>query len=76
MSARISIDHRELRSKVVSLLKNKVVDVEIINGQTADYIINKHVAIERKTIIDFLASIKDKRIFRQTKILKKIILIG
>ncbi len=70
MPAKITVDHRELRSKVAEYLRSEDIEIAIVNGQTADYIVGGRIAIERKTIIDFISSIRDKRIFEQTKTLK------
>lgn len=67
----IGVDHREIRSKVLTCLKTKNIKVNIISDQITDYVINKHCGVERKTINDFLMSIIDKRIFNQVNTLCK-----
>lgn len=71
MNLKIFIDHRESRSKVIGCLRQKGVETRMVNSQDADYIIDRQCGIERKTIDDFFASIIDKRIFNQVKILKQ-----
>ena len=73
----IIADHRE--KKLIKELTKKGVDVEVKTLITADFIIQvkdlngniKEVGIERKTRLDFLTSIIDKRILNQLFYLKK-----
>src|SRR3990167_858879 len=67
---KIIIDHREKNSLVVSELLNKPLSIEFRQLPIADYIIND-IAIERKTVSDFKASILNKRIFDQIKNLQQ-----
>lgn len=64
-------DSREFNSKVVrhiSLLGAKVVPKMLPVG---DYLCSEEVAIERKTVDDFLKSLLDQRLFEQVETLKK-----
>lgn len=62
---KIFVDNRESQSSVLRELKRK--DILILEQQLeiGDYICSDRVGIERKRISDFLASIKDQRLFRQ-----------
>jgi len=76
---KILVDHREKKSGIVIDLGKKGFNVEVKQLQIADFILetkdrngNIHtVGIEKKTQIDFLSSIMDKRILRQLIELKK-----
>lgn len=74
----IEIDHREQNSLVVSELKEKGFEIEMKQLPVADYII-KGIAIERKTVSDFISSMINKRLIRQLEELqqykKKLLLI-
>jgi len=61
---KIIIDHREKNSLVISELKELNFDIEFKQLKVADFLI-KDVAIERKTVNDFLSSMKNKRLIRQ-----------
>tara|TARA_Y100000310_G_scaffold322163_1_gene380852 strand:- start:3434 stop:4105 length:672 start_codon:yes stop_codon:yes gene_type:complete len=75
----ITVDHREKKSGIIVDLAKKGFDVEIRQLQIADFILktkdkdgNIHaLGIEKKTQLDFLNSIMDKRIHRQLFELKK-----
>jgi len=67
-SASIDIiaDHREKNSGVIeALCAQKNVTVEIQSLQLGDYRVNDLLLFERKTLQDFITSVKDGRIFRQ-----------
>ena len=67
-SASIDIiaDHREKYSGVIeALCSQKNVTVEIQYLQLGDYRVNDLLLFERKTLQDFITSVKDGRIFRQ-----------
>jgi len=74
---KIITDYRE--KKLIKELTKKGFDVEVKNLISADFIIQikdlngdiKEVGIERKTTLDFLTSIIDKRILNQLISLKK-----
>lgn len=59
----ILIDNRELRSDLVLSLRNKECDLRFDNYFSGDYIISTRCAIERKSIADFVSSLKDARLF-------------
>ena len=65
----IYVDNREFRSEVVRNLSEefKIIPMQL---EVGDYIISDRIAIERKTVNDFLESIKDGRLFEQLKNLK------
>jgi len=58
-------DHRERNCNVVPFLESMGCDVKRIQLEIGDYIISNTVAIERKSVQDFLASIMDGRLFSQ-----------
>jgi len=64
---RVSIvtDIREEPSQIAALLERMNVNVTRRRLDVADYVCSERVAVERKTVGDFLASITDQRIFRQ-----------
>ncbi len=66
----IVIDHREKNSLVVSFLFQKPVSLEFKQLPIADYLI-RDIAIERKTVADFKASVMNKRIFDQIRNLRQ-----
>jgi len=61
---KIIIDNRERNSLVPSELIKMEIPVEFQQLKVADYIIN-NIAIERKTISDFVNSMINKRLFKQ-----------
>ena len=61
----IFVDVRETKSNVVRHLRRQDISIREIQLKTGDYILSDRVAVERKTIKDFLQSITDQRIFRQ-----------
>lgn len=61
---RIIIDSREKCTNIIRTLREKA-KVEIKHLEVADYLLSDRVAVERKTVEDFLASIIDKRLFSQ-----------
>jgi Fanconi anemia group M protein len=69
--AKIIADIHEKNSLVLSELESsKDIDLEIKSLKIADYLIGK-VAIERKTVSDFIASMINKRLVEQLKQIKK-----
>jgi len=66
----IIIDHQEKNSLLVSELIDLGFEIEFTRLKVADYLI-KGVAIERKTISDFIGSIKNKRLLRQLEELQQ-----
>ena len=67
---KILIDHREKNSLVPSFLKKNGLEIEFIHLKLGDYLVNNFL-IERKTNLDFICSILDKRIETQIERLKK-----
>src|SRR5574340_690163 len=72
MSILIEIDHREKDAGIIEILRAKEgIAVEEKRLSTGDYLINKHIAVERKTTKDFILSIIDGRLFSQASRLKR-----
>jgi len=74
----IVIDSREAAKNkdIVEVLKRKGVKVAISALTVGDYYLlapegRKPILVERKTVMDFLNSIRDKRVWEQAKILKE-----
>ncbi len=67
---KIIIDYREKNSLVASTLIELGFEVEFTELKVADYLVN-NVAIERKTVSDFVNSIINKRIIRQLQELQQ-----
>lgn len=67
---KIIIDYRERNSLVASELMAMGFEIEFRELKVADYLVN-NVAIERKTISDFVNSIINKRIIRQLQELQQ-----
>ena len=64
----IIADDREANSAVVAALyEMERINLIIHRLKIGDYLINNNFLFERKTLIDFVASIKDGRLFQQTK---------
>ena len=62
MNIFIEIDYRERNAGIIEVLRTKEnVVVEEKRLFIGDYLINKHVAVERKTTRDFVISIIDGR---------------
>lgn len=71
IGVKIIVDSRELRSEVVKCLREIGAEVEIKNLEVADYVLSDRVAVERKTVEDFIESIKQRdRLFSQISSLK------
>jgi ERCC4-related helicase len=67
---RILVDSREMRSEVVKLLREFGANLEIKNLEIADYVLSDRVAVERKTVDDFVDSLISDRLFQQLLKLK------
>ncbi len=65
MALRIVIDEREKKSQIPEFLRKENIHINFAHLAVADYIISLDVAVERKTIYDFVNSIFDGRIFIQ-----------
>ncbi len=63
----LTIDHREQRSGIVTLAE-KILEIEVVvkTLDFGDYCINNRIVFERKTLPDFLGSIKSGHFFRQS----------
>jgi ERCC4-type nuclease len=67
---KIIIDYRERNSLVASSLVELGFEIEFRELKVADYLVN-NIAIERKTVSDFVNSIINKRIIRQLQELQQ-----
>jgi ERCC4-type nuclease len=67
---KIIIDYREKNSSVASELIHLGFEVEFKELKVADYLVN-HIAIERKTVSDFVSSMINRRIIRQLEELQQ-----
>jgi len=67
---KITIDYREKNSLVASELVNLGFEIEFKELKVADYIV-QNIAIERKTISDFISSMLNKRLLNQLEELKQ-----
>ena len=67
---KVVVDYREKNSLVASELIDLGLNVEFKELKVADYIV-RDVAIERKTVSDFLGSMLNKRLLKQIEDLKQ-----
>lgn len=67
---KVIADYREKNSLVASELINLGLEVEFRELKVADYLVN-NIAIERKTVTDFISSMINKRIIRQLQELQQ-----
>jgi len=67
---KVEIDYREKNSLVPASLKNLGFEIEFKELKVADYLVN-NIAIERKTISDFISSMINKRLLRQLEELQQ-----
>jgi Fanconi anemia group M protein len=67
----IFADVQEKKSGVIEFLEKRGVSVVTKKLEIADYILSERVGVERKTVSDFVHSIKEKRLFRQILHLKE-----
>lgn len=71
-SLHVYADSRESRSGVVKKLHEMGINIKVGNLDVADYVVSDRVAIERKTIDDFVDSlIKKEKLFNQLFRMKK-----
>jgi Fanconi anemia group M protein len=63
-------DLRERASGIPRALSQKGLEVRLQRLEIGDYILAPHVAVERKTMVDFVQSIFDKRLFAQVSALR------
>ncbi|MGB9707878.1 MAG: ERCC4 domain-containing protein [Candidatus Pacearchaeota archaeon] len=66
----IIVDKREKNSLVLAELIERKHDIKLEQLQVADYVIGQ-VAVERKTLADFVSSMLNKRLLRQLEELKQ-----
>ena len=71
MNILIEIDYRERDIGIPEILRKSNIMVEEKKLFIGDYLINKHIAVERKTTRDFAISIIDGRLFSQASRLKR-----
>ena len=71
MNIFIEIDYRERGGGILEILRKSNITVEEKKLFIGDYLINKHIAVERKTTRDFAISIIDGRLFSQASRLKR-----
>lgn len=67
----IVVDRREAGSAVVGLLEGMGARLEFRSLKVGDYVVSDEVAVERKTLADFGASIVDRRLFTQARAMKE-----
>lgn len=63
----VYVDHREARSGVTRELSNLGVKVEAVNLPVGDYQVSARVMVERKSTKDFVSSLIDKRLYKQSQ---------
>jgi DNA excision repair protein ERCC-4 len=69
----ITVDHREKPSGIFRLLgSNPNVELRMDNLKEGDYVINNEIVVERKTAVDFIASVISHRIFHQCSMLNRL----
>jgi DNA excision repair protein ERCC-4 len=62
----VAVDHSETRSALLDAVRRiGTFVVRIVHLATGDYLIDKEVLIERKSVADFAASLVDGRLFPQ-----------
>jgi len=67
---RVIVDYRERNSLIISELVSLGLDIEVKELKVADYLVNG-TAIERKTISDFISSMKNRRLLKQLEELRQ-----
>jgi ERCC4-type nuclease len=67
---KITIDHREKNSLVPAHLKKQGFEIEFKQLKVADYLV-KDVAVERKTVSDFISSMINRRLLKQLEELQQ-----
>ncbi|MBN2459434.1 DEAD/DEAH box helicase [Candidatus Woesearchaeota archaeon] len=70
-SISVFADHREKGSGIIKELSNLGVKVELTKLDVADYLLSERVAVEYKTVKDFVDSIVDGRLLSQLASLRK-----
>ncbi len=62
---KIYVDSREMRSEVVKRLYEMGVRIDVMNLDVGDYVLSDRVAVERKTVDDFLNSLANRTLLDQ-----------
>ena len=63
---RLDVDHSEHQAALLDAVRRSgAFDVQMVRLPTGDYLIDREVLIERKTIADFAVSLADGRLFPQ-----------
>jgi Fanconi anemia group M protein len=70
-SLTVFADHREKGSGIIKELSDLGVKVELTKLDIADYLLSERVAVEHKTVKDFVDSIIDGRLLSQLSALRK-----
>lgn len=65
--ARVLYDYREEAGGVPTTLALEGLELEATALEIADYVVSERVAVERKAAADFVASLKDGRLFEQAE---------
>ncbi|MCK4718260.1 MAG: hypothetical protein KAT70_06280 [Thermoplasmata archaeon] len=68
---RVVVDSREFNSSVVKELSRKGLIIESKRLEVGDYVLSSTLAVERKEVGDFLASLMDGRLFSQMSSLSR-----
>ncbi len=67
----ITVDMREMRSGLTQQLENsELIEVQYAELPVGDFILSADVVVERKSAVDFVASIMNKRLFGQVAQMK------
>lgn len=67
---KIIVDSRESRSGICQMLQQQGIEVETAELEVGDFLLAEGIGIERKTALDLIASILDRRIFSQAALMK------
>ncbi|MFN4132906.1 MAG: ERCC4 domain-containing protein [Candidatus Hadarchaeales archaeon] len=67
LAPKIIADHRESSSGIIELLKELGAEVNVRQLPLGDFIVGDDVAVERKSVDDFLQSLIDGRLHEQAK---------
>lgn len=70
LGPKVIVDSREMRSETVKILRELGANLEVKNLEIADYVLSDRVAVERKTVDDFVDSLISDRLFPQLLRLK------
>ena len=68
---RLIVDSRESRSGLTTLLAQRGAEVVVEELECGDYVLAEGLAVERKSAVDFVASILDRRVFSQLATMKR-----